>query len=81
MQPPKEGTPVRIDRSLTRPMYCKCGCKAFLAITTFRFCPAIGNPTGQEIIIPEQGIMCTACRTIYNHPSELQNARERSPKQ
>lgn len=68
-----EGQQIKIDRSLTRPMYCKCKCQAFVPVMTFRFCPHLANPTGKDIILPEQGLRCASCGTIYKDPSELDN--------
>ena len=74
--PIPEGQPMQIKRENTKSMSCKCGGKYFLPVIAFRSCPGLANPTGKDIILTEQGLMCVSCRTCYSGPEGLQTKWE-----
>lgn len=73
---PEAPTNVRLPIELSTPVHCKCGGKAFQPVHHFRHLSEVVSPTGKELFIGLDGMICTSCKTFYYGPEELKGGRK-----
>lgn len=76
MEPIQTDQQVRVDPKTLRQLFCKCGCKSFIQVTCFEMSPEGSNSMGRDIVLPSTAFQCTACKTVYEAPTQLTERRK-----
>ena len=60
------GTPIQVDLTNARRLSCECGNETFGPAVQVYLVSALISPTGQELLVNQQVVVCTKCQKIFD---------------